>query len=64
MEGVVVLREKMHEMHRKKQDGVIFKVDFEKAYDKVKREFVWQTLQMKGFAKKWCEWIEAIMHKG
>jgi hypothetical protein len=30
--GVVVL----HELHRKNQDGVIFKIDFEKAYDKVK----------------------------
>jgi hypothetical protein len=36
MEGVVILRETIHELHSKKQDGVIFKIDFEKAYDKVK----------------------------
>jgi hypothetical protein len=35
MEGVIVLHETIHEMHRKKQDGLIFKVDFEKAYDKI-----------------------------
>jgi hypothetical protein len=35
MEGVVILHETVHEMHRKKHDGVIFKIDFEKAYDKV-----------------------------
>ena len=29
MEGVVILHETIHEMHRKKQDGVIFKIDFE-----------------------------------
>ena len=64
MEGVVVLHETLHEVHRKKQDGVIFKVDFENAYDKVKWSFVRQTLQMKGFSQQWCEWIEAITHKG
>jgi hypothetical protein len=36
LEGVVILHESIHELHRKKQNGVIFKIDFEKAYDKVK----------------------------
>jgi hypothetical protein len=31
MEGVIVLHETIHEMHRKKQSGVILKIDFEKA---------------------------------
>lgn len=34
MEGVVTLHETIHEMHRK--NGVILKLDIEKAYDKVK----------------------------
>jgi hypothetical protein len=34
LEGVVVLHETIHELHRKKMDGVLFKIDFEKAYDK------------------------------
>jgi hypothetical protein len=36
LEGVVVLHETTHELHRKKIDGVLFKINFEKAYDKVK----------------------------
>jgi hypothetical protein len=40
MEGVVILHETLHELHMKKQDGVIFKIDFEKAYDKVKWSFL------------------------
>jgi hypothetical protein len=36
MEGVVIL----HELHRKKESGGILKIDFEKAYDKVKWPFV------------------------
>ena len=36
MEGVVILHETIHELHRKKKDGVILKLDFEKAYDNLK----------------------------
>jgi hypothetical protein len=36
LEGVVVLHETIHELHHKKLDGLLFKIDFEKAYDKVK----------------------------
>jgi hypothetical protein len=36
LEGVVVLHETIHELYRKKLDGVLFKIDFEKAYDKVR----------------------------
>jgi hypothetical protein len=35
MEGMIVLHEMIHEMHREKQDGVIMKIDFKKAYDKI-----------------------------
>ena len=41
-------------MHTKKLNGVIFKIDFEKAYDKVKWSFLQQTLRMKGFLEEWC----------
>jgi hypothetical protein len=30
MEGVVVLHETIHELHQKKKDGVILRLDFEK----------------------------------
>ena len=61
MEGVVILHETIHELHIKKQNGVIFKIDFEKAYDKVKWSFLQQTLCMKGFSPKWCRWIEGMV---
>lgn len=40
LEGIVVLHETIHKLHRKKKDGVILKLDFEKAYDKVNWLFV------------------------
>ena len=53
VERVVVLHETLHEIHTKKLDGVVFKVDFEKAYDKVKWSFLQQALHMKGFDEAW-----------
>jgi hypothetical protein len=52
MEGVVILHEIIHEMHRKKQNVVIFKIDFKKAYDKVKWPFVRKVLEIKGFSSQ------------
>jgi hypothetical protein len=52
MEGMIVLHETIHEMHRKKQNGLMLKIDFEKAYDKINWPFVQQILRMKGFAPK------------
>jgi hypothetical protein len=62
--GVVILHEVTHEMHRKKKNGVILKLDFEKAYDKVKWHFLQQVLRMKGFSSKGCLWIEQVVTKG
>ena len=53
LEGVVVLHETLHEIHMKKLDRVVFKVDFEKAYDKVKWPFLRQALRMKVFDLAW-----------
>jgi hypothetical protein len=36
LEGVAVLHETIHELYRKKHSGVILKIDFGKAHDKVK----------------------------
>lgn len=63
LEGVVILHETLHELHKKKMNGVILKLDFEKAYDKVKWPFLQQIL-MKGFPDKWCKWIESFVSKG
>jgi len=64
LEGVVILHEMVHELHRKNQSGIIFKIDFEKAYDKVRWDFLLQTLRMKGFAPKWIQWIKSFISGG
>jgi hypothetical protein len=50
LDGVVILHKAVHKLHAKKLNGVILKLDFEKAYDKVEWSFLQQTLRMKGFS--------------
>jgi hypothetical protein len=64
LEGAVVLHETLHELRKKRLKGVILKLDFEKAYDKVNWSFLQQVLRMKGFCGKWCHWIEKIVTGG
>jgi hypothetical protein len=36
LEGVVVLHEVLHELHRSKARSLVLKIDFEKAYERVR----------------------------
>jgi hypothetical protein len=45
-------------------DGVLFKIDFEKAYDKVKWTFLQQTMRMKGFSPEWCDLVTSFIQGG
>ena len=58
------MHETIHEIHTKKLDGVIFKVDFEKAYDKVKWPFLQQALRTKGFNVSWRTQVYSFIRKG
>jgi hypothetical protein len=64
LDGVVTLHETVHELHSKKLNGVILKLDFEKAYDKVKWSFLQQTLRMKGFSDEWRALINCFVSGG
>lgn len=57
LEGVVVLHEVLHELRRSKTQGLILKIDFEKAYDRVRWSFLEQNLIGKGFPQKWIAWV-------
>ena len=48
VEEVVILHEVFNSLHQKKQSGILFKVDFEKTYDKVDWVFIYRMLKAKG----------------
>ena len=49
MEGIMSLHEILHETKRRKEVGIILKLDFEKAYDKVNWNFLFDCLLHWGF---------------
>jgi hypothetical protein len=61
MDGVMSLHEILHEARRKKQQGVVLKLDFEKAYDKVDWDYLMKCISQKGFGEEWCAKINSIL---
>lgn len=64
LHGVVTLHETIHEMHRKNLNGIILKIGFEKAYDKVKWSFLQLTLRMNAFSDEWHTLINNAIFGG
>jgi hypothetical protein len=64
MEGVNILHEILNDTNKKKKSSVLFKIDFEKAFDKVKWPFLHQSMEAKGFTSKWIDLIMKTVTSG
>ena len=51
------VKQALHWLKSKKKEAVIMKLDFHKAYDFVKWDFVDQVLARIGFGQIWRKWI-------
>ncbi|GKE24074.1 RNA-directed DNA polymerase, eukaryota, reverse transcriptase zinc-binding domain protein, partial [Tanacetum coccineum] len=61
LDGPFILNEVIQWCKTKKKQSLIFKVDFEKAYDSVRWDFLDGVLRKFGFGNKWCEWIQSCL---
>nr|GEX81113.1 RNA-directed DNA polymerase, eukaryota, reverse transcriptase zinc-binding domain protein [Tanacetum cinerariifolium] len=61
LDGPFILNEVLNWCKKKKKKSIIFKVDFEKAYDSVRWDFLDEVLKKFGFGSKWCEWIQGCL---
>lgn len=64
LDGVVILHETLHELRVSKQKGIIFKIDFEKAYDSVRWDFVEEMMVRKGFDTQLVNCIMSTVRGG
>jgi hypothetical protein len=61
VDGVLMVNEVVDLAKTAKQKCMIFKVDFEKAYDSVNWKFLVYMLKKFEFAEKWIRWVEACV---
>nr|GEU64638.1 RNA-directed DNA polymerase, eukaryota [Tanacetum cinerariifolium] len=60
LDGLFILNEALAWCKRKKKQALMFKVDFAKAYDSVRWDFLLDALHAFGFGSRWCSWIRGI----
>ncbi|GJS67055.1 putative RNA-directed DNA polymerase, eukaryota, reverse transcriptase zinc-binding domain protein [Tanacetum coccineum] len=62
LDGPFILNEVSQWCTMKKKQALIFKVDFEKAYDSVRWDYLDEVLCKFGFGEKWPRWIQCCLH--
>ena len=58
MDASLIANEVIDSMLKKKEKGLLCKLDIEKAYDRINWKFLLGVLQKMGFGRKWVKWIE------
>ena len=64
MESVVAAHEIIHEVAHSDKSGFIFKLDYEKAYDRVDRTFLLKMLASRGFSVKFISLVQSLLDNG
>jgi len=61
LDSILIANETVDFLRKNKLQGVIVKVDFEKAYDSVDWDFLMYMMNRLGFRPKWINWIKACL---
>nr|GEZ28210.1 RNA-directed DNA polymerase, eukaryota [Tanacetum cinerariifolium] len=58
LDGPFILNELLHWCKRNKKQVMFFKVDFTKAYDSIRSDYLLDVLEDFRFGNIWCKWIQ------
>jgi Reverse transcriptase (RNA-dependent DNA polymerase) len=56
--AVITAHEVLHHVHSSKESGLLFKLDFEKAFDNVGWSYISSMFRQRGFNSLWISWME------
>ena len=57
LDAALIANEAVDSILRRKEKGILCKLDIEKAYDHIRWDFILQTLERMGFGSKWIRWM-------
>lgn len=60
-ENFLTAHEAVHFMKQQQERGIVLKLDFEKAYDRVNWEYLYAVLRCMGFGETWVRWVRACI---
>ena len=58
LDASLIANEVIDSMQKRKESGILCKLDIEKAYDQINWNFILKVLKKMGFGDKWVSWIE------
>ena len=61
LDGALIANETVNWLKKKKKEGVLLKLDFQKAYDTINLDSMDMVLKEMGFANKWRLWLKACI---
>nr|GEY93057.1 RNA-directed DNA polymerase, eukaryota [Tanacetum cinerariifolium] len=64
LDGPFIINELLSSFQHKKQQAMVFKVDFAKAYDSIRWDYLDDVLRSFCFGSKWCSWISGSLISG
>nr|GFA27416.1 RNA-directed DNA polymerase, eukaryota [Tanacetum cinerariifolium] len=62
LDGPFIVNELLDWCKRYKHQAMVFKVDFAKAYDSIRWDYLIDVLRSFGFGDKWCSWIKGCLY--
>uniref|UniRef100_A0A803PZR9 Reverse transcriptase domain-containing protein n=1 Tax=Cannabis sativa TaxID=3483 RepID=A0A803PZR9_CANSA len=61
LDSVMIANETVEDYRSRGKSGMVFKIDFEKAYDRVEWDFLDLVMHKKGFGSTWRKWIRGCL---
>ncbi|GJV76117.1 reverse transcriptase domain, reverse transcriptase zinc-binding domain protein [Tanacetum coccineum] len=61
LDGVLIANETVDHLKKNRSKGLIFKVDFEKAYDSLNWRFLIDIMKKMRFGDRWCKWVDSCL---
>jgi Reverse transcriptase (RNA-dependent DNA polymerase) len=61
LDCVVTAHEVLHQVHLDKEEGLLFKMDFQKAFDYISWTYLQDLFVQRGFSPLWVSWMKKLL---